>query len=104
MQKMGSSMTNIKEIAQKLTHLKSELHERYGVSKIEVFGSYARGEQEEKSDVDVLVEFDKTIDLLDLVGLEMYISEQLGIKADVVPKRSIRSELRETILNEAIAI
>jgi hypothetical protein len=97
-------MKKIDEITKKLISLKTELHERYGVSKIEVFGSYVRGEQKEKSDLDVLVEFDRTIDLLDLVSLEMFISEQLGIKADVVPKRSIRSELRDIILNEAIAL
>ena len=92
------------EISKKLISLKGELHERFAVSKIEVFGSYARGEQQEKSDLDVLVEFDRTVDLLDLVGLEMFISEQLGIKADVVPKRSIRSELRDIILNEAVVL
>jgi predicted nucleotidyltransferase len=97
-------MKNLLEITTKLKSLKPELHERYAVSNIEVFGSYIRGEQQEKSDIDVLVEFDRTIDLLDLVSLEMFISEQLGIKADVVPKRSIRSELRDTILSEAIAL
>lgn len=97
-------MKSLDEISKKLVSLKKELHERYAVSKIEVFGSYVRGEQREKSDLDVLVEFDRTIDLLDLVSLEMYISEQLGIKADVIPKRSIRSELRDIILNEAIAL
>jgi hypothetical protein len=100
----GLFMKNLNEISKKLVSLKRELHERYAVSKIEVFGSYARGEQLEKSDLDVLVEFDRTIDLLDLVGLEMFISEQLGVKADVVPKRSIRPELRDIILDEAIAI
>jgi predicted nucleotidyltransferase len=97
-------MKKMDEISKKLISLKGELHERFAVSKIEVFGSYARGEQQEKSDLDVLVEFDRTVDLLDLVGLEMFISEQLGIKADVVPKRSIRSELRDIILNEAVVL
>lgn len=97
-------MQNYGEIAKKLISLKSELHERFAVSKIEIFGSYVRGEQNDKSDLDVLVEFDRTIDLLDLVSLEMFISEQLGVKADVVPKRSIRSELRDSIISEAIAL
>jgi predicted nucleotidyltransferase len=101
---MGFNMKKLDEIINKLITLKSELHERYAVSRIELFGSYVRGEQQEKSDLDVLVEFDRTIDLLDLVSLEMFISEQLGVKADVVPKRSIRSELRDIILNEAIAV
>lgn len=97
-------MKSFKEISNKLTSLKHELHDRFAVSKIEVFGSYARGEQLEKSDLDVLVEFDRTIDLLDLVGLEMFISDQIGIKTDVVPKRSLRPELRGIILEEAIAV
>ena len=97
-------MKNINEITKELGSLKKVLHERYAVSKIEVFGSYVRGEQNEKSDIDLLVEFDRTIDLLDLVSLEMFISEQLGIKADVVPKRSIRLELRDIINNEALVV
>jgi len=97
-------MKTFNELSKKLISLKKELHDRYAVSKIEVFGSYVRGEQQKNSDLDVLVEFDRTIDLLDLVSLEMFISEQLGIKADVIPKRSIRSELRDIILTEAIAL
>jgi|WetSurMetagenome_2_1015567.scaffolds.fasta_scaffold03038_8 uncharacterized protein len=97
-------MKSLGDMTKKLIALKNELHERYAVSKIEVFGSYVRGEQKESSDLDVLVEFDRTVDLLELVSLEMFMSEQLGVKVDVVIKRSIRSELREIILSEAVPL
>jgi len=97
-------MRQFNDIAKILALLKNGLHDRYGVSALEVFGSYVRGEQKESSDLDVLVEFDKPIDLLELVGLEMYLSEKLGVKVDAVIKRSIRSELRDAILKEAVAV
>ena len=97
-------MGSLDEFAKKIASLKSLLHERYAVSKIEVFGSYVRGEQHKNSDLDILVEYDKAVDLLDLVSLEMYLGEQLGVRVDVVPKRSIRPELRAEIINEAITL
>ncbi len=56
------------DIKNKLIPLKPELHTRFGVSEIGVFGSWVRGEQKDTSDIDVLVDFDKPIDLFDLMG------------------------------------
>jgi predicted nucleotidyltransferase len=92
------------EIKKKLFDMKSEIHIRYGVSNIEVFGSYVRGEQHENSDLDVLVEFDRDIDLLEVSGLKILLSEQLGMNVDVVLKRSVRPELKTIIFNEAVPI
>ena len=79
------------------------LAERYGVAVVGVFGSYVRGEQNAESDLDLLAEILRPISLLDLVGAELYLSEGLGVKVDLVPKRSLRKELRDTILQEAVA-
>jgi hypothetical protein len=54
------------------------------------------------SDVDLLVEFSKPISLLTLVSLENYLSEIIGVKADVVPKEDIRVELKDRILQETV--
>lgn len=80
------------------------LAEKYGIAVVGIFGSYVRGEQKSTSDLDLLVEFLRPISLLELVGAEIYLSEILGMKTDLVPKRDVRAELRESILNEAVAL
>jgi predicted nucleotidyltransferase len=56
----------------------------YQPKKVAVFGSYARGENNKDSDLDLLVEFGVRINLLDLIGLEQDLSEILGVKVDLV--------------------
>jgi len=80
------------------------LAEKYGIAVVGIFGSYVRGEQKRESDLDLLVEMLEPISLLELTGAELYLTEALDTKVDLVPKRSIREELRETILREAVAI
>ena len=80
------------------------LGDTYGVAVVAIFGSYVRDEQKRESDIDLLVEILRPISLLELAGAEIYLSDILGAKVDLVPKRSIREELKETILKEAIAL
>ena len=67
-----------------------------------MFGSYVRQEQTETSDVDVLVEFQEVPSLLKFVQLENYLSDQLGIKVDLVHKSGLKPRLGEQILAEVI--
>lgn len=97
-------MKTYDEIKMRLSALKEKIHTNYGVSSIELFGSYVRGEQREDSDVDVLVEFDKEVSLLDVVGLELFLSDSIGVKVDVVLRRSVRKELKDIIFAEAIPV
>lgn len=97
-------MKDIKEIKKILNIHKNNLKEKYGVIKLEIFGSYVRAEQKEASDIDILVEFEKPISLLQIVSLENYLSDLIGIRVDIVPKKNIRTELKEFILKEAIPI
>ena len=97
-------MKSLEEIKSILRKQKLQIRERYGVSKIGIFGSYVRGEQKKKSDVDILVEFEKPISLLKLVNLENFLGDIIGIKVDVVPKEDIRSELKERIIKEVIYV
>lgn len=97
-------MKTIDEIKRRLSLLKEIIHKDYGVSNIELFGSYVRGEQRMDSDIDVLVEFDRNVSLLDVSGLQIYLTDELGIKTDVVLKRSVRKELKDVIFAEAIPV
>jgi hypothetical protein len=69
-----------------------------------IFGSFARGEESETSDIDVLVDFKEGADLFDLVGLSLFLEEILKRPVDVVPTDTIKSDIRDTILKEAIYI
>jgi predicted nucleotidyltransferase len=69
-----------------------------------IFGSFARGEESETSDIDVLVDFEEGADLFDLVGLSLYLEETLKRPVDIVPTDTIKSDTRSTILKEAIYI
>lgn len=72
------------------------------VRKAGIFGSYARGEQKRKSDVDMLIEFNGS--LLDLVSLERKIQKQLGKKVDLLTYKSIHPSLKKRILQEEVRI
>ncbi len=77
----------------------------YHVTNIGIFGSYARGDQKEGSDLDILIETDNTIiSFLDLVKIENYLSDILKCKVDLVAKDDLRSELRAKILKEVIYV
>ena len=95
-------MCNREFILEKLRELRQKIREGYKVKEISLFGSFAREEQTESSDIDLLVEFSENANLLDLVGLSLFLEEQLGQKVDVVSKRTIREELKDSILKEAV--
>ena len=62
---------------------------KYGVRKIGLFGSYARGDQRPDSDLDVLVDFEERKSLLALVRIERELSEQLGVKVDLLTEQAV---------------
>ncbi len=99
-------MKTLDEIKQILQTQKPYLAERYGISEIGVFGSYARREQTADSDLDILVEFEEPIriDLFDLVNLENYLSEVIGIKADVSIKQNLKRRIGQRILQEVVPV
>lgn len=97
-------MKALEKIQKMLMIHKQELKEKYGIKEIEIFGSYVRREQKKNSDIDLLVEFEKTPDLLTFIEIEDYLQKLLKKKVDLVRKEVIRPELRKFILNEAIPI
>ena len=72
----------------------------YHAKKLAIFGSFARGEQTEKSDIDILVDFSEPISLFDLGGLYEEIKEKTGRDVDIVTYRSISPLIRERVLAE----
>jgi len=94
----------IDQIITKLKENKPILEKKFSVKNLEVFGSYVHDEQKKNSDLDVLVEFSKTVDLFKYIELENYLSEKLGIKVDLVMKDTLKPRIKDRILNEAIPI
>jgi predicted nucleotidyltransferase len=92
------------EIIAVLKEQKSFLNEKFHIKSLELFGSFARGENSSKSDIDILVEFYKSPDLLEFIAIEEYLSKKLQRKVDLVIKRKLKEQLKEQILKEAIAI
>lgn len=73
---------------------------RYNITKASLFGSIARGEETEESDIDILVEFVRGKTLLDLVGLKIELEELLKKRVDVLTYNSINPRLKKYILKD----
>ncbi|MGB9682909.1 MAG: nucleotidyltransferase family protein [bacterium] len=97
-------MRNLEEIRSILSYYKEELKIKYGVREIGIFGSYVRNEQRRSSDIDILVEFEKTPSLLEFINLENYLSDILGVKVDLVMKDSLKPNIGRHILEEVILV
>ena len=74
---------------------------KHGAKRIEIFGSFARGEATQESDIDVIVEFKKRKSLLELVGIEQEIEDKLGRKVDLLTEKSISPYLIGRIKKES---
>jgi len=77
----------------------------YHPLRVGIFGSYARGEQNHESDLDILIQFRDRISLLTLVQIEQDLSDELGIPIDLVTENSLRNpRLKQYIYNDLITI
>ncbi len=93
-------MKSLNEIKTQLLEHKQTLKDEYGVTALGIFGSYACGEQTEKSDIDILVDLEKPIGLVRLVRLSRYISLLLGIRTDLTTKNALKPHIGERVLQE----
>jgi uncharacterized protein len=91
------TLNNIKKT---LSDLKPEMHKRFGVSIVGIFGSWVRGEQRAESDIDVLVDFDRKVNLFEILELQWYLEGAFGCKVDVAPRDSLRKYIGRHILKE----
>jgi len=76
----------------------------HGIKNVRIFDSVSRGEDEPKSDLDLLVEFEKDRSLFDLIRFKQELEDLLEIKVDVVTENSIHWSMKEDVLNEAIQL
>jgi hypothetical protein len=77
---------------------------KHGIKRILVFGSHARNEATQTSDIDLIVDFPEGTSLLDHVGIEIELSEALNMKIDLLSRNGISPYIKDHILKEAIVI
>ncbi len=92
----------IVEIKKILNEIKALVRKEYKAEILGIFGSYVRGEEKDKSDLDILVRFLEGASLLDLAHLCDFLEEKLGISARVVPIDTVRKEIKARILEETV--
>lgn len=96
---MGTT-TTIENIKEKLKGLTPVLEEKYGVSRVGIFGSYSRGEEKKGSDLDLLVDLQQPIGLFKIVELEDYLSDELAVKVDLVTERALSPYIKNNVLGD----
>ena len=87
-----------------LKKLKPELQKQYRVSSLGVFGSFVRGKQKRKSDLDILVDFEEAPTLFGFIRLERFLSKELNIKVDLVMKSALKPNIGRYILNDVVHV
>lgn len=99
-------LKTLEDIQTALKRLLPFLQTDYHVSSLGIFGSYVRGEQTPDSDVDLLIEFEPTarFGLLKFCELEDYLSDQLGLKVDLVSRGALKPTIGQRILKEVLPI
>lgn len=90
----------LSEISAVLQSRLPDLRQTYGVSALGIFGSYAAGQAGRRSDLDLLVEFDRPPTLFQFVRLERQLSQLLGVKVDLVMKSALKPEIGQRILRQ----
>jgi hypothetical protein len=95
-------MRQTNDIINQIRGMQRELHEKYHLSRIGIFGSFSQGHQTEKSDLDLVVEFERPIGIMAFVHLKDQIREKLGIQVDLVTPEGLHPLVRDTVMREVI--
>lgn len=100
-------MDHATDLSQKISILKGllpDLQRSFGVRSLAIFGSYVRGQQGRKSDIDILIDFDREPSLFAFIRLEKRLSSELGLKVDLVMKNALRPAIGQHILGEVVYV
>jgi len=97
-------MKSLNAINKIIKEHKPELEKKFNVEEIGVFGSYVKGEQTKRSDLDILVEFREPVGLFEFMDLEEYLQNLLGVKVDLVTRKALKPRIGEYILREVVYI
>lgn len=95
---------NRSEILNMLQAHKPTLAERFGVTGLALFGSYARDQATEDSDVDILVSFNGPATSKTFFGVQFYIEDLLGCRVDLATEKALRPEIRPYVEREALYV
>ena len=92
------------ELLQTLREHKPVLGERFGVASLSLFGSFARDEARDDSDVDVLVEYDGPATSKSFFGVQFYLEDLLGRRVDLVTNKALRKEFRPYVERDLVVV
>jgi predicted nucleotidyltransferase len=95
-------MPTLEQITRILSENKDSLVRKYNLKEIGVFGSYVRKEQTQKSDLDILIEYQEEPGMIKYIQLENYLSDLLGVKVDLAIKGALKPFIGKNILKEVI--
>lgn len=95
---------NRQQALETLSKLKPQLVERFGVTRLALFGSTVRDEARPESDIDIVVAFDGPATSAKYFGVQFYLEDELGAPIDLVTEKAIRPELRPFIESEAVNV
>lgn len=101
---VSRKMKTLEEIEDILRDQKPILKKMYKVKEIGIFGSFARGEQKDTSDLDLLIDFEEPIGLIQYVGLQNYLSDKIGEQVDLVTRSGLKPRISRHVLREVIYV
>ena len=93
-------MLTLDEIKRRLSPFINE----YGISKAGIFGSYARNQASEGSDLDLIIDFQKEFGLIKLLNLKLLLEEKLGKKVDIIEYSCLNPDIADSVLKEVIVL
>ena len=88
------------QIESKLQKIKPELQNKFGIKKIGIFGSYVKGLQNDKSDIDIIVEIERPIGFLKFMKIQLYLSRVLKKSVDLLTFDSIKPYMQNEVLKD----
>ena len=97
-------MSTLQELKAKLEAIKPVLKEHYKVETIGIFGSYSRGEQTQKSDLDILVTFSEPVGVYGFIEVQDFIKKKLGVKVDLVQRGALLPLIKDQVLRETVQV
>jgi uncharacterized protein with HEPN domain/predicted nucleotidyltransferase len=95
---------DINQIRLVILERKDEIEDKFKAEIVGIFGSYARGEEKEDSDIDFLVRFGEGASLFELAGLGDYLEDLFGVPVDVVSERAIHPMMKDEVLRELVPV
>ncbi len=97
-------MHDLQEIKNTLHQQRDELRDTYNVSNLGIFGSVARGENTDTSDIDILVSFSKPVGMFKFIRLEDHLSKIFGRKVDLVTPRALKLLVKDEVLKDIVYV